>query len=351
MELSLPELLEKIIDGPGLSIEEARRVALSMLEGGLDDVGIAAVLVALRAKGETPDVVAGFASALRETCVKVDVPPGPEPIDTAGTGGDRSHTINASTAAALAASALGARVLKHGNRSVSSRSGSADFLEALGYTIDHGPREARCMLERVGFAFLFAPRYHPAMKRVMPVRRKLGIRTVFNLVGPLSNPGLVKRQVLGVATPRLLGLMAEAGARLGYEKLLVVHGEPGIDEVSVSGETRVVLVENGRVEGEERYKPEELGVQRHPLHLLRVETPEESVERVRRVFEGRGARHDHDFIAVNTAFALLAAGTVKDPREGVEMFRQAVEEGKLAEHLEKIIEACHECCGAPQTHS
>ncbi|AEM39678.1 anthranilate phosphoribosyltransferase [Pyrolobus fumarii 1A] len=342
---SLPELLEKILSGPGLTHQEAREIALMMLKGGIDDVGIAAILVALRARGETPEVVAGFAAALRETCVKVQVPPGVEPIDTAGTGGDRSHTINASTAAALAASALGAYVLKHGNRSVSSKSGSADFLERLGYKIDHGPDEARCMLEKARFAFLYAPRYHPAMKRVMPVRRKLGIRTVFNLVGPLSNPGLVKRQVLGVASPQLLETMSKAGAILGYERLLVVHGEPGIDEVSVTGATTVVLVEKGSVLDTVRYTPEELGAKRHPLHLLRVETPGESVERVRRVFQGEGAPHDTDFIAVNTGFALYAAGVVSEPREGVELFKQALAEGRLAEHLENVLRACRECCG------
>ncbi len=342
MVLELPHLLETIIQR-GLTLEEARRVALSMLHGELDDIGIAAVLVALRVRGETPDEVAGFARALRETCVRVEVPPGIDPVDTAGTGGDRAHTINASTAAALAAAAIGAHVLKHGNRSVSSRSGSADFLEKLGYVIDHGPEEALCMLREARFAFLFAPRYHPAMKRVMPVRRRLGIRTIFNLVGPLSNPGMVRRQVMGVATRRLLDLMAEAGARLGYRRLLVVHGEPGIDEVSVSGTTLVYLVEDGVVE-KQRYTPEELGVGKHPLHLLRVESPEESVARVRAVFEGRGSSHDTDFIAVNTGFALYAAGLVSSPGEGVEAFKQALGEGRLAEYLDTLLDACRRCC-------
>ncbi len=339
----LPEALEAIIEGR-LGYEEAKAVALGMLQGAYDDVGIAAILAALRAKGETPDVVAGFASALRETCVRVEPPRRPL-LDTAGTGGDKSHTINASTAAAIAASALGAVVAKHGNRSVSSRSGSADFLEELGYRIDHGPEAARCMLEKVGFTFLYAPRYHPAVKRVMPVRRKLGIRTVFNLVGPLSNPARAERQVLGVAAWSLAGLMAEAAQRLGYERLLVVHGEPGIDEVSVTGQTRILIVEGGRVE-EATVTPEELGVKRHPLHELRVETPQESAERVRRVFEGRGRHADHDFIAANTAAALYAAGIVKDLREGVELFNQAAAEARLAKHLEAIIEACRECCKA-----
>ncbi len=344
LTLQLPHLLETLVERD-LTLEESRRAALAMLRGELDDVGIAAILVALRVRGETPDEVAGFARALRETCIRVEVPPGIDPIDTAGTGGDRMHTINASTAAAIAAAAIGAYVLKHGNRSVSSRSGSADFLEKLGYIIDHGPEEALCMLHEARFAFLYAPRYHPAMKRVMPVRRKLGIRTIFNLVGPLSNPGMVKRQVLGVATRKLLDLMAEAGSRLGYRRLLVVHGEPGIDEASVSGPTLVYFVENGAVD-KQRYTPEELGVERHPVNALRVEGPEESVARVKAVFEGRGQRHDRDFIAVNTGFALYAAGLASTPREGVEMFMQALGEGRLAEYLDTLLDACRRCCGA-----
>ncbi len=340
----LSEILSKIIDGGGLSLEEAYNVALGMLRGEYDDVSIAAILVAMRAAGETPDEVAGFARALRDTCIRVDAPRRPL-LDTAGTGGDRSHTINASTAAALAASALGAIVAKHGNRSVSSRSGSADFLEALGYRIDHGPSEARCMLEKVGFTFLFAPVYHKAVARVMPVRRKLGIRTIFNLVGPLANPALAERQVLGVATQGLMKLMLEAARHLGYERLLVVHGEPGIDEVSVSGRTLVEILEkDGSVE-RLTLTPSELGLETHPLHELRVESAEESAERVVRVFRGEGRRADRDFIAANTAAALYAAGTVSDIREGVEVFINAAEEARLYEHLERILEACRECCG------
>ncbi len=340
---ALPDLLSKIIEGGGLSLEEAYDVAVGMLRGEYDDVSIAAILVAMRAVGETPEEVAGFARALRDTCVRVEAPKRPL-LDTAGTGGDRSHTINASTAAALAASALGALVAKHGNRSVSSRSGSADFLEALGYRIDHGPEEARCMLEKVGFTFLFAPVYHRAVARVMPVRRKLGIRTIFNLVGPLSNPALAERQVLGVAAESLMSLMAEAARHLGYEKLLVVHGEPGIDEVSVSGRTIVYILE--RDEGIEKMTltPSDLGLETHPLHELRVGDAKESVERVLRVFRGEGRRADRDFLAANTAAALYAAGVIGDLKEGVEMFINAAREARLYSHVERVLEACRECC-------
>ncbi len=337
-----PRLLESLISGPPPSMEEARRIADSIMEGGMDDVEIAAVLVALRARGETPSVVAGFAESLRSRVVRIDTR-GLDPIDTAGTGGDGSHTLNASTAAAIVAAGLGVPVLKHGNRGVSSRSGSADFMEALGYRVDHGPREARCMLERVGFAFAFAPRYHPAMKRVMPVRRKLGVRTVFNLVGPLSNPGLVRRQVLGVASPGLAPVMAEAASMLGYESLLVVHGEPGIDEVSVAGETVVYELSGRRLE---RYTvaPEDLGVpRRYSVNELRVSGPGESVERFLKVVSGFGREADKAFIAVNAAAALYVAGRAKDLRDGYEQAVNAIDEGVVAGFLSRLREAVGSC--------
>lgn len=339
----LPRLLEDLLSGRGMGFEEARSVALEMLRGGLDDVAIAAILVALRAKGETAETVAGFSAALRETCVKVPAG-GLEPIDTAGTGGDGAHTLNASTAAAIVAASLGARVAKHGNRGVSSRSGSADFMEALGYRIDHGPAEAACMLSRAGFAFLYAPRYHPAMKRVMPVRRRLGIRTVFNLVGPLSNPAGVRRQVLGVARPELLEVMAGAARLLGYERLLLVHGEPGIDEVSVSGRTTVYEIRGGRVE-EYSIEPEDLGLGRHRLADLRVEAPGESVERFLAVARGAGRRQDRDFIAANAAAAIYAAGLAGSLRDAAEQALQALGDGTVAAYLERLVEACRACCG------
>jgi len=339
---SLRELLEDLLAGRSLAFDEAYEAAIEMLKGGLDDVAIAALLVAMRAKGEAPSEVAGFARALRDTCLRVGY--NGSLLDTAGTGGDASHTINASTAAALAAASLGARVAKHGNRSVSSRSGSADFMEALGYRIDHGPRVAECMLGSVGFTFLYAPRYHPAMKRVMPVRRRLGIRTVFNLVGPLANPANARRQLLGVASKNLVPVMREAAGMIGYERLVIVHGEPGIDEVSVSGETLVVVVEPGRGRVEEyRVAPEDLGLARHPLTELRTGSPRESVERVLAVFRGEGRRPDRDFIAANTGFALYAYGLVSDPRDGVEEFLAAAAEAKPYRFVEEVLEAQRRC--------
>jgi len=340
--LRLPELLEKIVEGPGLSRAEARAAADAMLGGGLEDLDIAALLVAMRARGETAEEIAGFAESLRGHMLRVHAPEGA--VDTAGTGGDRSHTLNASTAAALVAAAAGVPVAKHGNRSVSSRSGSADFLEALGYRVDHGPGEAECMLREAGFAFLYAPRYHPAMKRVMPVRRRLGIRTVFNLVGPLSNPAMVARQVLGVARAGLATPMMEAARMLGYERLLLVHGLPGIDEVSVSGDTLVYELRGGRVE-RYRVRPEQLGLGRHGLEELRVGDARESAERFLAVARGGGRPADRDFIAANAAAALYVAGRAGSLEEGARAALELLESGAVAEKLEEILEACRRCCG------
>ena len=337
----LAGVLERIIRGP-LGFDEAKEIAYSMLEGRLDDVGKAAILVALRVRGEAPEEVAGFSSALRSMALRVDY--GGDLLDTAGTGGDGRHTLNVSTAAALTAAALGVGVAKHGNRGVSSRSGSADFMEALGYNINHGPDAARCMLERVGFTFLYAPRYHKLMANVMGVRRRLGVRTIFNLIGPLSNPAGVRFQVLGVAEERLMKLMAEAGARLGYSRLAVVHGYPGIDEVSVEGPTRVLEASGSRVE-EYLVDPEDLGVEPCSVGDLTVSSPGESVSRVLNVFKGAGRPCDRGFIAANAGLSLYIAGITGDPRDGVEMVLQAFDEGRVMEYIGRVLEANRLCMG------
>ncbi len=341
-------LLERILNGDNMTIEESYSLAVSMLKGEMDEVIVSALLTALRAKGESPEEIAGFAKALRDTCIKPRISRRPL-LDTAGTGGDGSNTINASTAAAIISASLGVPVAKHGNRGVSSRSGSADVMRALGYNVEHGAAEAECMVEKAGFAFLYAPLFHPAVKAVMPVRRRLGVRTIFNLVGPLSNPALAERQVLGVASEELALRMSSAATRLGYERLLVVHGEPGVDEVSVSGSTLIIEVEGDSRRDGYRVEPEDLGVGRHSLSKLRVGSPEESAERIRRVLAGAGRREDRDFILANAAAALYAYGKADDLADGLELARQAVDDGIAAAFLDTMIsynKACIESAGS-----
>jgi len=294
-------------------------------------VATTAVLTAMRCRGETAEEVAGFVKFAREVAVRV--PLRVEAIDTAGTGGDGAGTINLSTAAAVVAAAAGARVLKHGNRSASGLYGSADFMEAVGYNLDVGPEKAAEMVERVGFAFVFAPKYHPAFAKVAPVRRQLPFRTVFNLVGPLANPGLVRRQLIGVAERRLLDVVGGVAALL-LEFALVVYGS-GVDEVSTEEPTEVVEVRRGAAE---RYvvTPEDFGIQKTPIP--RASGREEAV-----ALALAGLRGEHKeaeaAIAANAAAALYVAGVVKDLRDGYELAVKTIREGAAYRKLLEAVEA------------
>jgi anthranilate phosphoribosyltransferase len=322
------QLLKRLSSGETLSLDEAYLLAREILSGGLSDVAIAAALTAMRCRGETAEEVAGFVKFAREVAVKV--PLRVEAIDTAGTGGDGAGTINLSTAAAIVAAAAGARVLKHGNRSASGLFGSADFMEAVGYNLEVGPEKAAEMVERIGFAFVFAPKYHPAFAKVAPVRRQLPFRTVFNLVGPLANPGLVRRQLIGVAEPRLLDVVGGVAALL-LDFALVVYGS-GVDEVSTEGPTEVVEVRHGATE---RYvvTPEDFGIQKTPIP--RTSGKEEAVALALAGLRGEH-REAEAAIAANAAAALYVAGVVKDLRDGYELAVKTIREGAA---YRKLLEA------------
>jgi anthranilate phosphoribosyltransferase len=325
------QLLKRLSGGEALSLDEAYLLAREILSGGLSDVAIAVALTAMRCRGETAEEVAGFVKFAREVAVKV--PLRVEAIDTAGTGGDGAGTINLSTAAAVVAAASGARVLKHGNRSASGLFGSADFVEAVGYNLEVGPEKAAEMVERVGFAFVFAPKYHPAFARVAPVRRQLPFRTVFNIVGPLANPGLVKRQLIGVSERRLLDVVGGVASML-LDTALVVYGS-GVDEVSAEGPTEVVEVRRGRAE---RYvvTPEDFGVQKTPIP--RASSREEAV-----ALALAGLRGEHReamvAIAVNASAALYVAGVARDFRDGYGLAVNAIREGAAYRKLVEAVEA------------
>jgi len=325
------QLLKRLSGGEALSLDESYLLARETLSGDLSDVAIAAALTAMRCRGETAEEVAGFVKFAREVAVKV--PLRVEAIDTAGTGGDGAGTINLSTAAAVVAAAAGARVLKHGNRSASGLFGSADFMEAVGYNLDVGPEKAAEMVERVGFAFVFAPKYHPAFARVAPVRRQLPFRTVFNIVGPLANPGLVKRQLIGVSERRLLDVVGGVASML-LDTALVVYGL-GVDEVSAEGPTEVVEVRRGKTE---RYvvTPEDFGVQKTPIP--RASSREEAV-----ALALAGLRGEHReamvAIAVNASAALYVAGVARDFRDGYGLAVNAIREGAAYRKLVEAVEA------------
>ena len=326
--------LGRLLDGHDLSRDEAREVMGSIMSGETTPAQIAGFLIALRAKGETADEIAGCAEAMRDHVLPV-TPKRDDLVDTAGTGGDGAKTINISTAAALVAAAAGAGVAKHGNRAVSSASGSADVLEALGFKLDLTAERVAASIDELGFGFLFAPTHHPAMRHAAPVRRELAARTVFNVLGPLTNPAGARAQVVGVYAPELVRTIAEVLAQLGARRAFVVHGAGGIDELSPAGPNFVCEVVDGGVRTR-NIDPLELGVDRCDPGELRGGSPDENAAAIRAVFAGEeGGRRSA--ILLNAAGAIAAGGGAEDLREGLELARAAVDSGAAAVRLDELI--------------
>jgi anthranilate phosphoribosyltransferase len=317
-----------------LTEAQAAGVMEEIMSGEATPAQLAAFLTALRLKGETVDEIAGMARVMRAKACRVDCRGAL--LDTCGTGGDASGTFNVSTAAAFVAAAAGARVAKHGNRAMSSRCGSADVLEALGAKIDLSPEQAAACLEQTGFCFMFAPRFHPAMRFAAGPRREIGIRTVFNILGPLCNPAGATRQVLGVADGSLGDKMAQVLARLGCERAIIVHGEDGLDELSPSGTSRVWEIRDSAVE---RYcvSPKDAGLAHHPLRSVSGGTPDDNARMLRSVLGGeRGALRD--FTLLNAAAGLLACGLAGDLAGGVARAADAIDSGGALAKLDRFIE-------------
>ncbi len=333
--MNVQQALARLLDGHDLSRGQARAVMNEVMEGEATPAQIGGLLVALRLKGETADEIAGCAEAMRSHVLAVR-PGRDDLVDTAGTGGDGARTINISTAAALVAAAAGAGVAKHGNRAVSSASGSADVLEALGFRLELPPAQIERSIDELGFGFLFAPTHHPAMRHAAPVRRELATRTVFNVLGPLTNPAGARAQVVGVYAPALVRTVAEVLAQLGARRAFVVHGAGGIDELSPAGPNLVCEVFTGEVR-EREIDPLELGVARCDPADLRGGSPAENAAAIRAVFAGEnGGRRAA--ILLNAAGAVAAAGHAADLREGLDLARQAVDSGAAAARLDALVE-------------
>jgi anthranilate phosphoribosyltransferase len=296
-----------------------------------------ALLAALRSKGLTPDEVRGFAGAMRGLARRPRLPPGPPAIDIVGTGGDASGSFNISTGAALLVAAMGVRVVKHGNRSVSSRSGSADILEALGLPLPLDERSAGDCLAATGFTFLFAPHYHPAMKEVAPVRRALGVHTVFNLLGPLTNPAEPPFSLIGAYSREAAKLMAETLAGMPIERVFVIHGEPGWDEPTPVGPFELYDVRPGRVEREVR-DPRDLGIDRCAPDDLAGGDAAGNAAGLRAVFDGRDRGAHRDALVLNAALALELTGAVSSAAESVVAAEQAIDRGDARRLLERLAE-------------
>jgi anthranilate phosphoribosyltransferase len=336
--------LQQLLDHRDLTREQARDVMDGVMRGEATPAQIGGFLVALRLKGETADEIAGFAEAMRAHVVPVR-PERADLVDTAGTGGDGAHTLNISTAAALVAAAAGAAVAKHGNRAVSSSSGSADVLEALGFTLELAPEQIARSIDELGFGFMFAPTHHPAMRHAAPVRRELATRTVFNVLGPLTNPAGARAQVVGVYAPELVRTLSDVLARLGARRAFVVHGAAGIDELSPAGPNLVGEVVDGDVR-ERTIDPLDLGVPRCDPAELVGGTPAENAARIRAIFEGAENGGARSAILLNAAGAIAAGGHAADLQEGLGYAREALDSGAAAERLDRLIAFSRETVAA-----
>jgi anthranilate phosphoribosyltransferase len=341
----LTAALDAVAGGRALGAEEAEAAFDRFMDGTASEAQMASLLLGLRAKGVAPSEVAGGVRALRKAMLRVPVKSSAGLVDTAGTGGGSVTTFNISTAAALVVAGAGVPVAKHGNRSFTSRCGSADVLEALGVRIELTPDTMAEVLEEVGIVFMFAPLLHPAMRHVGPVRKALGVTTIMNILGPLTNPAGARRQVVGVADPALLDLIPGALAELGHVHALVVHGEPGMDEVSPSGRTRVAELQEGEVR---RYEitPEELGLERVPLEALEGGDPAENAAIIEAVLAGELGAPRNAVIA-NAAAAFLVAGVVESWQEGARLAETALDEGRGAAALHRLRSATQRAAPRP----
>ena len=327
--------LAQLLDGRDLSREDARGVMNTIMSGEATPAQMGGFLIALRLKGETADEIAGCAEAMREHVLRIQ-PVRDDLVDTAGTGGDGRNTWNISTAAGLVAAAAGAGVAKHGNRAASSATGAADVLEALGFELTLPPERIAQSIDELGFGFLFAQAHHPAMRHAAPVRRELAARTVFNVLGPLTNPAGARAQVIGVYDPGIARTIAEALVRLDARRAYVVHGAGGIDELSPAGPNLVCEVVDGSVR-EYQLDPEELGVPRCDPTELRGGDPETNAGGLLAVLEGHDIGGHRWAVLLNAAGAIAAAGHAADLREGLELARESVDSGAAGARLQELI--------------
>jgi len=332
-ELSIRGAIARLVERQDLDEQEAAACMEELMTGAATPAQFAAFVTALRMKGETADEIAGMARVMRDKSSRLHIDG--ELLDTCGTGGDSSGSFNVSTCAAFIAAGAGARVAKHGNRAMTSQCGSADVLEALGAKIDLNAEQVEACVEQAGIGFMFAQAFHPAMKHVAAARREIGIRTVFNLLGPLTNPAGATRQVVGVARPELVEKVAAVLQRLGSKRALVVHGDDGFDEISISGGSSVAELTPDGVR-QFRVTPEDAGLARHDISALRGGTPEQNAAELRLVLDGApGALRD--FALINAAAALVAWGSAADLRTGVDLAEQSIDSGAAAAALHAFV--------------
>ncbi len=330
----LTEAIDRLCRSEALTADETTAVLREVMAGRASEAQTAGLLIAFRTKGETVSEIAGMARAMRELAVRVQPNVKDSLVDTAGTGGGRP-TFNVSTTAAFVAAGAGCRVAKHGNRSATGQSGSADVLEALGARIDLAPEAVARCIDELGFGFMFAPHHHPAMKHVVPVRKELAVRTIFNFLGPLTNPAGATRQLIGVSDSRFLDIVAGALAELGCEHALVVASDDGLDELSISGPTRVVELHDGRLEAY-RVTPDSVGLASAPQDAVAAGTPEKNAGVARRVLTGATGA-ERDLTVLNAGAAIYVGGRTGSIEQGVRAAEEAIDSGAASDVLERFV--------------
>jgi len=328
------EALNQLLASQDLSHAQMLAVMQQVMGGELTPVQISALLIALRMKGETVEEIAAAAAVMRTLSTKVNIKDAAHLVDTCGTGGDGIQTFNVSTVSAFVAAAAGAKVAKHGGRSVSSTCGSADVLEVLGVDVNKTPEEVASSVDEIGIGFMFAPNHHSAMKHAAPVRKALGVRTIFNLLGPLTNPASALRQVVGVFDQALTGKLAHVLQKLGSEHVLVVHGADGMDEISFTGDTYVAELKDGKIT-EYTVNPKQFGLSTHPLKAIQIQNAEESKAMIMAVLNGQqGAARD--IVLMNAGAAIYVAGITSSLPAGIETAAQMIDSKAALEKLEAL---------------
>jgi anthranilate phosphoribosyltransferase len=336
----IKEGIQKLIDDANLTSAESQEIMREIMSGQATNAQIAAFLTALRMKGETVEELIAFAEVMREHCLRIHPHVGGRLVDTCGTGGDKTKTFNISTAAAFVVAGAGVAIAKHGNRSVTSRSGSADVLEKLGFNLKITPEEVQATIEQVGVGFMFAPAFHPAMKYAIEPRREIGVRTVFNVLGPMTNPASANAQLLGVYDPKLTAPMAYALKRLECEEAMVVHGLDGLDEISTLGKTAIAWLKQGEVATLE-VAPKDFGVKQTRIEDIKGTTPEENAEILFKILNGSCVGDDPktEIVLVNSAAGIMVGGKAEDFSYGMTVARESIESGAAYKKLKALISA------------
>jgi anthranilate phosphoribosyltransferase len=338
--VSPQEALARIVERGEIQHDEMVSLMRQIMRGEVSPVMISAIVIGLRVKRESIGEISAAAEVMRELATRVEVENRQNLVDTCGTGGDSSHTFNISTAAAFVAAAAGARVAKHGGRSVSSKSGSADVLESLGVNLNQTPQQVAQGISQIGVGFMFAPNYHSAMKYAAPVRRELGVRTLFNILGPLTNPAGAENQVIGVFHAELVGIVARVLQQLGSRHVMVVNGEDGLDEITTAGKTRIGELKNGEV-SEYTIRPEDFGMKVSAIETIQVENSEQSRAVLQSVLDNQPGPA-LDIVLLNAGAAIYVSGVVGTLQEGVIRARAAVESGAAKEKLRQLVEITHQ---------